>query len=383
MNNSSVNRVVLAAGAANIRAGVAWLNKLIVAIYKLAGFVVLTAILLGLGSYIARSGFFFVNRSWIVPAILSPSDDRIRELNAELAEEMASQDELEAELRELAQRLDHEERILAAEQAFQEGFAASLRADLEGQQAELRRMKALGAEHRTAAAEILSAGTRYAELSRERLDELFAAKIIDVDGLVGGTYQRAQIAQSGLSLKAGAAGLDARIAELSRRADSLGAVLDAPRGATGARARSYEVLQKEYEYRRSCVEAERARAAREAILESIAATEMGIARIGQVIQGIKDSPYLTAVDRDLTVAFVPYENLDSVAVGSAVYRCRVLFVWCEEVGHVREVLGGEVQGGHPLPSRGTARGRMVRVELTDAMSARDAILHVGRPPVFL
>ena len=45
------------------------------------------------------------------------------------------------------------------------------------------------------------------------------------------------------------------------------------------------------------------------LAEGIAAIDEGIARANHGIQAISESPYLKAVDGDLTVAFVPYENL--------------------------------------------------------------------------
>jgi len=101
-------------------------NTLAVNLYKALGTVLLALILVGLVSYLAMQGFFFVSRGWLTPTVVSPTDPEILQLNAQLAQQAASRDKLLADRRELAARLEQAERMLGAEQDFQRRAAGGV-----------------------------------------------------------------------------------------------------------------------------------------------------------------------------------------------------------------------------------------------------------------
>ena len=103
---------------------------------------------------------------------------------------------------------------------------------------------------------------------------------------------------------------------------------------------------------------------------------------GQLLKAIEESPYLRAISRNVTVAFVPYENLDNAAPGTPLFGCSLGLLWCHEVGTVREVLEGEVVMKHPIRHT-MLRGVMVELKLRDERWARDELLLLGRPPLLL
>src|SRR5690606_23630353 len=84
-----------------------YLNKTLVAAYKLVGFTLLTVILLGLCAYVALNGLFFLHDRWMAPAIIAPSDLRVIELRARLAHELWNRQKVEAELARVASDLKH------------------------------------------------------------------------------------------------------------------------------------------------------------------------------------------------------------------------------------------------------------------------------------
>src|SRR5436190_24279876 len=96
------------------------MNRLIVSVYKVMGFVILSGILLWLGSYVFMNVFYLFNRTWIGPTVISPSDAEVRDLNADVARTLAQRDKLVSERRELQSRLDDAGRTLEAERACQE-----------------------------------------------------------------------------------------------------------------------------------------------------------------------------------------------------------------------------------------------------------------------
>ncbi|AUX23712.1 hypothetical protein SOCEGT47_042420 [Sorangium cellulosum] len=366
------------------RVSVAWLNQLIVSAYKLCGFAILTAILLGIVSYIASYVFFTVNSRWVMPTILSPADEKVISLQSRVAQETAFKEKLVAERRDAQGRLDHERRIVAMESAFQESFAAAMRQELGDRKAELKRLSRLVAAHTSARAEIQRSSEAYAGLSRERMEGLYDAHLINQDDLVSGSYQLAQIAHSTLSLDEKAVALNSQIEALSRRVGALDVAVSAPGiGAAPARPLTYDVLSLTRELEHSVVEVARAQESQKAIEANLAVIDGMIASHERTIRAMQGSPYLKAVDRDLTVAFVPYENIENVSNDSPVYHCELLFVWCRRAGKVVELIEGEVHASHPMKGNWVSRGQMVQLQIDDEQAAQAKVLLVGSVPLLL
>lgn len=110
--------------------------------------------------------------------------------------------------------------------------------------------------------------------------------------------------------------------------------------------------------------------------------DVSIGRFQSLVKSIDDSPYLRALDHHVAIAFVPYDNVCSAKPGANVYACRANFVICRKVGHVVDVVGGEVTSKHPTQSI-EVRGVLVEMDLVDFQAAESAVLHLGRAPLFL
>ncbi|HEY5925940.1 MAG TPA: hypothetical protein VIV11_29835, partial [Kofleriaceae bacterium] len=98
---------------------------MLVTAYRGLGFVVLAAIVVVLLGYLATTAFYMVNRSWIVPAVVSPGDERVLALESELAAHQTQRDRVAAEL-------DEAQRAVASHERFQREFTAAIEADLAG-----------------------------------------------------------------------------------------------------------------------------------------------------------------------------------------------------------------------------------------------------------
>ncbi|MEM1348335.1 MAG: hypothetical protein AAGI01_07270, partial [Myxococcota bacterium] len=59
-----------------------------------------------------------------------------------------------------------------------------------------------------------------------------------------------------------------------------------------------------------------------------------IARYDKLIRELSETPYLRALEREVTVTFSPYENLDNMIPGAPVYGCNLYIVGCKKVGQV-------------------------------------------------
>jgi hypothetical protein len=155
------------------------------------------------------------------------------------------------------------------------------------------------------------------------------------------------------------------------------------RGTPGAKSSEvYEALVARRAYGESVIERERSAARKLVIGRRIERLDSAIARYDKLILEIQGSAYITATERKVTVAFVPYENLDNVESGMPIYACRWGLILCRQVGEVRAQLKGEVTDNHPQSGNGM-RGVMVELDLDDREAAGEKALFVGKKPFWI
>jgi hypothetical protein len=339
--------------------------KAVVSIYRVLGFGVLSLIVLILIGYIATTTFYFLNHTWVAPVTVSASDDKVVALRSQLAEQQNQRDRIAADL-------DDADRGIVAEEQFQAGFVRAIKSDLAGRQSTLGRVRALEGVAAAARSDIHRSSDQFAQQQRAQMAQEYDAHLIDRSTMIAGKYQLAQISGENLSLAERQVELETQATALANEASSLDALLTNSDGQT---ALSYDVLKIKRDFDTSKRELARA-------LENRRMLAASLAREDSIIAGLKQSSYLRALDDHATVAMIPYENLESVAAGSALYGCRFAMVDCHQVGTVLEVLPGEVQFKHP--HRDTeVRGQMIELKMTDPDAAQDEVLFLGRAPLWL
>jgi len=354
------------------------LNRLLVSAYKIFGFGVLTAILLGLIGYFGVNLFYLFDRHWILPAIISPTDERVLHLDEQEAEQAALRQKLLIERYDLAARLKDANRVIEVETEFQERFAPAVQGDIQARRTELKRLQDLFTDYATTKAEILRSNEAYSGLSRQRNQELLEAHLVERDNFVNNNFQLSQIAHGNLSLAENEANLFARTSELEHEISAMEAT---NRRGRGGRSLSYESLRMEQEFSHSVIEAAKARDQTESLQQSLQAVDESIDTYDRMLRQIRDSPYLKAVERHLSVAFMPYDNASNMTKGTDLYACRFGLVGCHWVGKLGEPLDGEVSTKHPLHNQ-ILRGVMVELDLVDPAWARPQVLFTRRPPLF-
>jgi hypothetical protein len=94
------------------------LQPSIVRIYKVAGLVALTAILVGLIGFLIINIFYFFDHTWVRPVVLSPTHQRVVEASTQLADAKLRANQLTAEKLELENELAEIERVIAMDDRF-------------------------------------------------------------------------------------------------------------------------------------------------------------------------------------------------------------------------------------------------------------------------
>jgi hypothetical protein len=284
-----------------------------------------------------------------------------------------------AERRELVGRIAQARRITAAQRAFQARFAGALQSERTARSKDLRRLLSLRGSFANAHEEILSSNKAYVGVARVRAEDLQAARMLTREGYLTQNYQLAQIASANLSFAEREVELKRRVGDLRRQLQGLQAVAE---GRTEDVEVTKEALLLEQELVESRLEVARAEQDSAAAEAALAALDKTLARYDALLDSISGSPYMQAMQRNLTVAFVPYENLENAGPGTPLFACRLGMLWCQQVGQVHQVLEGEVLSQHPIRQQ-QMRGVMVEMKLDDPLWARKNLLHAGRPPLFL
>lgn len=339
------------------------INRFFTNAYKAVGFVILLVILVGLVSYFVLNAFYISSDRWIAPIILTASHEKVIELNSELASHLHQRDKLLAERKGLEAELD-------AEARFRDRFKDSLQLEIESTEKSKDRVLGVLGQYDSVYRQADKTAEGFVDSNEDTLDQELEANLIDREQYYKGQWAVTSSKIDSVQRQENALELREEVEAYDRRLAALRAVAtDSP--ATSKTPLTYDVLTIQSQYESSIVETKRLEAGIEMI-------DTAIERYEKLLNQIKTSPYLRAMDERVHLAFVPYDNLDQAKTGSAVYGCRLPLLVCSEVGTVTQVVDGEITARHPLYSE-QLRGQMVEIDLEDSIWAEEKALFLNRP----
>jgi len=250
------------------------LQPSIVRIYKVAGLVALTAILVGLIGFLVVNVFYFFDHSWVRPVVLAPTHHKVVEASTQLADAKLRSSQLDTEKVEIDAQLAEIDRLVAVNDRF----------------------------------------------------------ITDL-------------------------------------------------GTTADKPSSPELWLVQREVEKAKLEKENAIGRRTPLTQRLASLKLREVEQDALVKRLEQSPYLRAVNQKIVLAFVPYQNLRNVKLGTRLYGCTWGLVACSNVGKVTTVLEGEVQDVHPH-DESIQRGVMVEIDVSSS-AAGETVLFAGGKPLWL
>src|SRR3954453_11885975 len=148
------------------------LQPSIVRVYKVAGLVALTAILVGLIGFLIINIFYFFDHTWVRPVVLSPTHHRVVEASTQLADVKLRASQLTTEKLEAEAELAEIERVVAADDRFIDEVGTTVDAPRPPAQWLVRReSEKAGLEKETASGKPLPLGQRVESLSLRIKDQ--------------------------------------------------------------------------------------------------------------------------------------------------------------------------------------------------------------------
>jgi len=355
-----------------------WLSRLVVSCYRVTGMAVLAIILLGLGSYISLVLFYAVNASWITPQIISPTDERVLQLNNAITQATWLREKFNSDRLELQMKLRDAERQSSQAEQYENAFQRTVQQSLTDQAKKFAEQKNVAASYASAAPQILDEQRRFLSQSQAETENLHRAHLIDEEEYLSRKEKFSQARLSGLSLQRDDTELRHVSTSLGREVKSYEELFGSP--AAAKVPLSYDVLQAKKEYDSAVLDRARTHDLQEVLRAQSLALDLEIARQDAVLSSMRDSPYLRASKNNLMVAFLPYRNSGHVRAGVPIYGCSMAVIWCHRVGRIEEIFGGEVVGKQPLFGR-ELRGVLIRLHVDEPDWLHKQVLFLRRPPL--
>ena len=351
---------------------------LLVPLYRFISVIILSAILLGLASYIFLTVFYFLNQGWMEPRIISPTDAQVLQLNGQLAQGTLVREQLATERLELLVKLRDARRKWSDTSEFQNELRKTAKQVVNDNLHKLSKVQEVDRSFQLEAPQILDSDKSFAASALADAEKLYKAHLISEEEWINRKTQLAQIEASALSLRRSSAELDGEKNILRREIDSYSTLLDTRSTQLGLNS---EVLQAKRQLDSSLLDGANAKDLAEALSQEMAMIEGAITRQDRLLLSIQNFPYLRAAEQKLTVAFVPYTNVGQTHPGTPVYGCSLGIIFCRPVGQVAEILDGEVVDKHPFFNK-ELRGLFVRVEFQNSKWDRNQVLFLGRAPLW-
>lgn len=346
------------------------LQSVYLGVYKVLGFGFLTSMVLGISVYAFSLAFYTLSDTWAAPLVLSPAQERVLSYQPQIANMMAALEKQKVDLTTAASTvsvLTEQVRELRTLSNRIEHAAASESADLTKTSRDLSSLLAIKG------VDIKQTEVAVSDARRllKQVDDELAAKLITSDQAAQRRIALQASLNAATDARTQAVQLEQQIKQLVQGAGTLRG------GATSLQAASSvkQIVELRAMAAQLDVQIATAKATADALQKAIVESD-------RVLTTAKQSPYYLALREPVTVAFMPYENLQAVHPGDAVYDCALRLVWCRKVGTVETVYNSEEYARHPL-FKTDLKGRFVGVKFTDPEASRSQVVFIGGKPLFI
>jgi hypothetical protein len=337
--------------------------KSVVTIYRIFAIVTLYVVLGGVLAYGFVMGFYALNTSWAAPVILSPVDDKSLDFTEKLVTSRQTLEELNVDKKRLEEGVAEMNKHKAALLALEPELQAAILRERKHNQATGPQLLALDKQKQSDIEKTQSVIAQVKEVEATIDKDLAAGLITKGDAAT----QRAALNQAQSSYT------DSRIGEVL--------LTDSILEKTTTDTKSLDTLDKQAELTSEIAQLDIAVGVAQKQLHE---ESQQIDRLRQAIATAKQAPYFVTTSGDNTTvyfAFVPYDNRNSVAIGTTVYDCYLNMVACKRVGTVKQVFAGEEHAIHPI-FRTDMRGFLIQLQLDHPESAKSKTVFLNRKPLF-
>lgn len=344
-------------------------NKFFATIYRYTAISFLLGIFVIAFCYAFLVAFFVGSTSWVAPLVLSPSQERVLAFQPQIVTLQGNLNKQKIELEAAKKTVEAIESQISEIGTLSERINGAIGSESQQLEKTSRAINSALVAKRKNLKETEKSVAEARELLKQTEAEL-AAKLITSD----------QAAQRRIALQSAInAATDARmqVIQLEQQAEQLkqgSSTLSGGSTSIAAISSIKQTVDIRSLLAQLKIQLETARS-------SVIALESSIGENERVLEVAKKSPYHRALTETVNVAFVPYENINSVKIGLKVYDCYLKVILCYQVGTVVQIYDAEEYARHPL-FKTDMRGRLVELNLATRDAGESQILFVGNKPLF-
>ncbi len=338
--------------------------------YRFVAFFILFGTIAVMLGYLGLVAFYTFNTSWVAPTIISPTNDKMLRLRAELFNANQTIDKINVDL----WQLDNEKSILNQKKITLEEFKQRLDNSINTEQSLL-------ADRAKAFTPLIN---NQAQQNRKMAQ--FSKQINRYEQGIQKSLKAGLITQEeAIKQRANALQMSTNVAESNIQSMlAYNASKDMQRSASTLQGDNQDIKALDTISKRSELETEIAQL--NVHILSNENTHRNLKRqqaeMNEVINTLSKSPYFKITKgAKLNFAFLPYDNQKNVEIGSPVYDCLLHLIICKNVGAVAEVYTDEESTKHSL-LKTDLRGSFIELNLADKSAAKSQVLFVNSKPLF-
>lgn len=353
-------------------------RKKVMLIYNNLGFIIICMILVVVVGYLSTVAFYVLNRSWTIPLILSPYSEKVVASHATMISTQSKQDELTIQKLQTQNRIHMMENEITTNTHYLKVLKSALDAERASKQKMSVQLQKVFDAYDKVLVQSQKAGLGAASTDATHLQRELELGLIDKNSLFQGrmALNHEMLSQVESDLKR--IEMRQHLDDISREIRTIANLEDRAFLENKETGVSPSLLNWVKEYSAATSENERLLSEQAILQEQLQLLNRNIADYNSVMKSISDSPYFQAFSQNVTISFVPYDNLTAAEEKIPVYACSLLLIWCSKVGTVGKVLEGEVQLDHPFFNK-RLRGLMVQLNL-EQKAGKTEILHLGKKP---
>ncbi len=350
---------------------VAKLHSIYLALYRSVGFLFLVTLIGAVFFYFGVMIFFTVNKSWALPVVLSPSQDKVLQYQSQAANFKYTLEKQKIELQEAEITLTEKTKSLEQLRTLKSRLNKTINTEANRSQQNSRAVIAIVPEMKT----LISRG----EKLREKLSALNATTDSELKaGLI--TKDEATLRRKEeLTFSSDLVQKKATINALTQESQELNSVANTLRGGTDSLASSQvytSLADLDLKIAQLSIDLQTLEA-------SISSLRVAVSEAERVLGVMEDSPHFLALTKPVNIAFVPYENINDLKENTPVYVCYLKFLFCHKAGKIEKVYDrSEEYARHPVFAT-ELKGRFLRINFRSKEDEQSEVIFIGRRPLFV